>query len=406
MLVIGGGAAGMMCAITAARLGAKVTLLERNEKIGRKLYITGKGRCNVTNCSTGQEFAANIVSNARFLYGALSRFDSYATMDFFESAGVPLKVERGNRVFPVSDKSADIIDALLREAKAAGVRLVFDCRVQTLIFERNTYVATTDKGLFCDPIVVLATGGASYPLTGSTGDGYRFAEALGHSVVPTVGALVGLRVNDTASLSGLSLKNVRLTIEDNGKPLYSEFGEMLFTHTGLSGPIVLSLSSRINRLPTARLSAVLDTKPAVDVKSLDDRLQKELSANNKQLLHAVEGFLPKALIPNWIERAAVDPRKVANSVTKEERARLAAGLKRFVYPILGTEPLESAVVTAGGVSVGEIDPKTMQSKLCEGLFFAGEIMDVDALTGGYNLQIAFATGYSAAIAAAKKEKGL
>ena len=406
MLVIGAGAAGMMCAIVAARMGAKVRLLERNDKIGRKLYITGKGRCNLTNDTVGEEFSSNIVSNARFLYGALARFDSRDTMRFFEEAAVPLKVERGNRVFPSSDRSADVVDALYREAARCGVDLVTGCRVQTLTFDGRAYVAHTDRGDYRDPIAVLATGGASSPLTGSTGDGFRFAEGLGHTIVPIVPALVGLRTQGTADLSGLSLRNVRLTVEKGGIALATEFGEMLYTHTGLSGPIVLSVSSRINRISLEGAVAVVDAKPALETEVLDRRLQRDLDANNKQLVNAVQGYLPKALVPSWLANAAVDPRKTANSVTKEERLRLASALKRFVYPILGLEPLDTAVVTAGGVSVREVDPKTMESKLCPGLYFAGEVLDVDALTGGFNLQLAFSTAYSAAVAAAQKEINL
>ena len=402
MLVIGGGAAGMMCAVTAARLGVTVTVLERNEKIGRKLYITGKGRCNVTNCTQGEEFNQNLVTNARFLYSALSRFNSYDTMEFFESAGVPLKVERGNRVFPTSDKSADIIDALRREALRAGVEIVTDCRVQTLTYADGRYVATTNKGTFTDDTVVIATGGISYPATGSTGDGYTFAKAFGHTIVPPVGALVGLRCEGTTDLAGLTLKNVRVSVERAGKEICSEFGEMLYTHTGVSGPTVLTISSRINRMSTDGVQLIVDLKPAVPCEELDERLRDTLAANNKQLVNAVHDYLPKALIESWIANAKVDPRKPANSVTKEERLALAKALKRFVYSIDGLEAIEGAVVTAGGVSVKEVDPKTMESKLQKRLYFAGEVLDVDALTGGFNLQIAFATGYTAAYFAAKK----
>ena len=404
MLVIGGGAAGMMCAVTAARLGVNVTVLERNEKIGRKLYITGKGRCNVTNCSDGEEFNRNLVTNARFLYSALSRFNSYDTMDFFASAGVELKVERGNRVFPQSDKSADIIDALRREAVRAGVRIVVDCRVQTLTFEDNHFVAKTNLGDYEDDKVVIATGGVTYPATGSTGDGYAFAKSFGHTIVEPVGALVGLRCVGTSQLAGLTLKNVRVAIERVGKEICSEFGEMLYTHTGVSGPTILTISSRINRLHSDGLMLAVDLKPAVSQDELDERLRETLSGNNKQLVNAVHDYLPKALIDSWLHNAAVDPRKPANSVTKEERMRLAKALKRFTYTVEGLEPIDGAVVTAGGVSVKEVDPKTMESKLQKGLYFAGEVLDVDALTGGFNLQIAFATGYTAAYFAAKKEK--
>lgn len=403
MLVIGAGAAGMMCAVTAAEKGVSVTVLERNDKIGRKLYITGKGRCNVTNCSVGDDFNRNIVTNARFLYGALSRFDSYATMDFFERHGVPLKVERGNRVFPQSDRSADIVDALYHAAQRSGVRLVCNCRVQSLTFADGTYTVHTDKGEYTDADVVVATGGITYPATGSDGDGYRLAQAVGHSIVPPVGALVGLRCEGTTALSGLTLKNVRVRVQKDGATLAEEFGEMLYTHTGVSGPTILSLSSRINRIPPEGMRVVVDAKPAVDEDTLDARLERDLNANNKQLLHAVAGYLPKSMIAGWLDMAGVDARKQANSVTRAERRRLAYGLKHFVYKVDGPEPIEGAIVTAGGVAVSEVDPRTMQSKRSPGLYFVGEVLDVDALTGGFNLQLAFSTGYSAALAVAQKE---
>ena len=409
MLVIGAGAAGMMCAVTAAQAGAHVTVLERNDKIGRKLYITGKGRCNVTNDCTGQAFLANIVGNARFLYSSLAQFDSADTMRFFTQNGVPLKVERGNRVYPASDKSSDIIDALFVAAGRCGVHIRFGATVLSVAKQQGGYRVVTTQGEFFDPIVVVATGGVSYPATGSTGDGYAFARCLGHEVIAPVGALVGLRCPDTQSFSGLSLRNVRLDIvrRDTGETVASQFGEMLYTHTGISGPIVLTLSSYINRMDYALLNAVLDLKPAVSVEQLQDRLLQDLTQNsNKQLGNAVKGYLPKAMVSDWLRRADVDPTIPCHSVTKSHRAAMASALKGFVYPLLGPEPIEGAIVTAGGVDVRGINPKTMESKISPGLYWAGEVIDIDALTGGFNLQLAFTTGYCAGIAAAAKEKQL
>lgn len=405
MLVIGGGAAGMMCAITAAEAGAKVVVLERNDKIGRKLYITGKGRCNVTNDTTGAQFAANIVTNAAFMRGALARFDSRSTQAFFEESGVPLKVERGNRVFPSSDKSTDIIDALLKRAKAAGVTLHTGVRVTSIERTAEGFSVMTTEHTYNDRIVVVATGGATYKACGSTGDGYGFAQSVGHTVVPAVGALCALRVQGTTEYSGLTLKNVQLTMQNNDKVVYDGFGELLYTHTGLSGPLALSASSYINRLPAGSVTAVVDMKPAVSAEELERRLLTDFGHNpNKQLINVVHGYLPKALLNDWLSRAGVLADKPVNAVTKEERRRLAATLKRFVYTVDGLEDMDGAIVTGGGISVKEVNPKTMESKICEGLYWAGEVLDVDCLTGGFNLQIAFATGYCAGIAAAQKER--
>ena len=403
MLVIGAGAAGMMCAVTAAREGARVTVLERNSKIGRKLYITGKGRCNVTNATYGEEFERNLVSNARFLKSGLSRFDSGSTQTFFEEAGVPLKVERGNRVFPVSDKSADIIDALLKEARSAGVNIEFDTTVLKVAKVGDDFVVDTDKGRFVDRQLVIATGGKSYQATGSRGDGYRFATALGHSVITPVPSLVGIAAKRTTPLAGLTLKNVKVSVQKDGKVLAEQFGELLYTHTGVSGPTVLTLSAYINRCDLDGAVLVIDTKPSLDFKTLDERLQDDFSQNpNKLLVNVVKNYLPHSLVEDWITRAKVDLYKPCNAVSREERGRLASGLKSFDYPIVGLEDFDGAVVTAGGVNVKEVNPKTMESKLVPDLYWAGEVLDLDALTGGFNLQIAFTTGYAAGIAAARK----
>lgn len=406
MLVIGGGAAGMMAAITAAKEGANVTLLERNDKIGRKLYITGKGRCNLTNYTFGQDFMSNIVGNARFLYSALAQFDAQSTYDFFEDAGVPLKVERGQRVFPISDRSADIIDALFSLSRRLGVQMRLGVRVTGIRQTDDGYMLTTDQGVFIDRTVVVATGGISYPATGSTGDGYALARSLCLSLVPPVPALVGIRCAGTQAYSGLSLRNVRLSVMQGDSVLYQAFGEMLYTHTGISGPIVLSASSYINRV-AGPMVACVDLKPALTIEQLDERLLGDMGANaNKLLRNTVDRYLPKALVSDWLSRSGVDGDKVCNSVTKDERLSLAKTIKAFCYPILGLEPIEEAVVTAGGIDVREIDPKTMESKRYKGLYWAGEVLDVDALTGGFNLQLAFSTGFCAGKAAAAKERDL
>ena len=401
MLVIGAGAAGMMAAITAARQGASVTVIEKNDKIGRKLYITGKGRCNVTNQCPVDEFSTHVVTNARFVLSALNRFSPQHTITFFEEAGVPLKVERGNRVYPVSDRSADIIDALLREAKAAGVRFITGVAVREIEKTEDGYtVRLADRELHCKQLMI-ATGGVSYSGTGSTGDGYRFATNLGHTIVPPVAACVGIRCAGTTDFAGLSLKNVEVSIHKGGKKLTERFGEMLYTHTGVSGPVIMVMSSYVNRTDFRDMTLRIDMKPALDEATLDRRLIADLSVSpKKQLVHVVEGYLPKALVPEWLRRAGVNARKTAAEITKEERTRLVATLKAFTYPIQGLEPIEGAIVTAGGVSVKEINPKTFESKLCKGLYFGGEVMDVDCLTGGYNLQVAFATGYCAGLAMA------
>lgn len=400
VIVVGGGASGLMGATTAARAGARVLLIEKNDKVGRKLYITGKGRCNVTNQSVEQDFAANIVHGARFLCSALSRFDCYDTMAFFEAAGVPLKVERGERVFPASDHASDIIDALLREAKKAGVKLATGVSVTAIEQAESGFVVHTTAGSHLAEKVMIATGGASYRATGSSGDGQHYAQSLGHTIVPIAPALVGIRSEGTQDHAGLSLRNVSVRIEREGKVLRSMFGEMLFTHTGFSGPVVLSLSSFINR-EAPGMELVIDTKPALDAETLDRRLLSDFAAqSNKQLANVVADYLPHSLVSTWIDASGVDAHKPCHSITKAERARLIQTIKGLRYPIKGFEPLDTAIVTAGGVSLTEINPRTMESKLIPGLFFGGEVMDIDALTGGFNLQLAFSTGYCAGLALA------
>ena len=403
--IIGGGAAGAMAAITAAELGADVVLLERNDSIGKKLRITGKGRCNVTNDCTTAEFMQNVPTNPKFLYAALSRFEPSDTMSFFEEAGVPLKVERGRRVFPVSDKAGDIVRALNTRLRAAGVRV---------INRRVTDVSVADgvvRGVVCADgeisasAVIVCTGGKSYPLTGSDGDGYRFARACGHTVTPLLPSLVPLTSEDRdcPRMQGLSLKNVSLYIEnrESGKRVFEDFGEMMFTHFGMTGPMILSASAHIPDVASGVYDAVIDLKPALDTRALDARVLSDFAKySNKDFINALGDLLPQKIIEIVVRRSGIDARKKVNSITREERAALIDVIKHFRVSISGFRPIKEAIVTKGGVAVREIDPKTMSSKLCEGLYFAGEVIDLDAYTGGYNLQIAFSTGVLAGESAA------
>ena len=400
VIVVGGGAAGCMAALTAAEQGSRVTLLERNPKLGRKLYITGKGRCNLTNHAAVEECIANTPRNGRFLTSALTQFSPEAVMAFFEALGVPLKTERGNRVFPQSDRAADVVDALLKALRRAGVAIVQD-RAQTLIL--NDGQVTGVKGergtkYFCRA-VVLATGGLSYPATGSTGDGYRLAQQAGHTVQPTRGSLVPLEAEDCAPMQGLALRNVMLTLKGAGKkPLYQEQGELLFTHFGLSGPLVLSASAHLGE---GEHTVFLDLKPALDEETLDRRLVRELTEGaNRSLGRVLETLEPKSLIPLLLHRAGLSGEEKAHSITKAQRRKLLETIKALSFPITGVRPVEEAIITAGGVTVKEISPKDMSSKLCKGLFLAGELLDADAYTGGFNLQIAWATGRLAGLGAA------
>ena len=403
--VIGGGAAGLMAAISAAKMGADVTLFEKNDRFGKKLAITGKGRCNVTNDCTVEEFLQNVPTNPRFLYSALGRFDTADTKDFFESAGVPLKVERGRRVFPVSDKADDIVKALIREARAAGVRTAFEKVLSLNSADGRISTITTDKAVYAASAVIICTGGRSYPRTGSDGDGYAFAKALGHTVTPLLPSLVPMTSQSKLcpSLQGLSLKNVSLSIVDrtSGKEVYSDFGEMMFTHFGLTGPMILSASAHIPDAPSGKYEAHINLKPALDEKTLDARIIADFNKYaNKDFVNALSDLLPQKLIPIVISLSGIDARKKVNSITKEERHALGDVIRCLRIPISGFRPINEAIVTKGGISVKEVNPKTMESKLCRGLYFAGEVLDVDAYTGGYNLQIAFATGVLAGESAA------
>lgn len=394
--VVGGGAAGMMSAIYAACGGADVVIFERNDALGRKLRITGKGRCNVTNQCDINEFLNNVPTNPRFLYAALNNFSTADTMNFFEECGVKLKVERGRRVFPVSDKARDIVNALINKCREIGVCVV-NKRVSGLniVGGRVQGVNVSGECFECDS-VIICTGGKSYPGTGSDGDGYKFAKDAGHTVTKLSPSLVPI-VADTsvcAKMQGLSLKNVTLKIVNlqNNKMVFEEFGEMMFTHFGLTGPIVLSASAHISDISRGKYKAVVDLKPALDESVLDARLLSDFSKyQNKDFINALGDLLPLKAIEPIIEKSGIDKRKKVNSITKEERKSLIAAIKSFDIPLLSFRPIDEAIVTKGGVAVNEVSPKTMESKLVGGLFFAGEVLDLDAYTGGYNLQIAFST---------------
>ncbi len=399
-IVIGGGAAGMMAAATAAKQGQKVLLLEKNNRLGRKLSITGKGRCNVTNHSSAEEVLQNTPRNSRFLYSAMAAFPPEKVMSFFEDRGCALKTERGNRVFPITDKAASIVDCLIAELRKTHVE-VQTAKVQHILTKDGSVSGVmTDHGVFESRWVILATGGASYPLTGSTGDGYRMAEKLGHTVIPQEGSLVPLTIagNDCPDMQGLSLRNVAVKLKDEkGKVIYKDFGEMLFTHFGVSGPIVLSSSAHMKG-KTGTLS--IDLKPALEEGKLEDRILRDLEQyQNRSMENALTDLLPRSMIPVVLRRLEIDPEMQANSLKKGQRKALVALLKNFSLEITGKRPVEEAIITSGGVKVSEVNPKTMESKLVPGLFFAGEILDCDAYTGGFNLQIAWATAYAAAMGA-------
>lgn len=404
IVVVGGGAAGMMAAISAARQGASVTLLERNPKVGRKLYITGKGRCNVTNHCSPEEVLASTPRNSRFLFSVMNRMTPADVERFFTDLGVALKVERGNRVFPQSDKAADIIDALFFELRRLKVAVV-QTRVTNLrCYDGKITGVVTEQGEFPCSAVVLATGGLSYTATGSTGDGHRIAEELGHTITAPKPSLVPLESEETfcAAMQGLALKNVSLSVKNQkGKTIYQEQGELLFTHFGMSGPLILSASAHMRDFDKQRYTCCIDLKPALDEQTLDARLVREISANaNKDMANLMGALLPRLMIPVMLQRAGIPGERKAHDLTKGERRRLVELLKRFDVEISGPRPINEAIITSGGVKVGEVDPKTMASKKVQGLYFAGELLDVDAYTGGFNLQIAWATGKAAGESAA------
>lgn len=398
-IVIGGGPAGMFAAITAAQQGQKVLLLERNDRLGKKLVITGKGRCNVTNDCTDQEILQNVPRNSRFLYSAMTAFPPQKIMDFFNTHGCALKTERGNRVFPVTDKSFSVLDSLKNELSNLHVSVRW-ARVKEILVSNGAVCGVeTERERIQSKWVILATGGVSYPSTGSTGDGYAMAKALGHSIVAPEGSLVPLETagEDCQQMQGLSLRNVAVKLVNaKGKVLFKDFGELLFTHFGISGPTVLSASCH---LKGDGCKLIIDLKPALDEQKLNDRILRDLEMyQNRSMENALTDLLPRSMIPVVLRRLEIDPNMQANSLTKQKRRGLVELLKAFPVQIMGKRPVAEAIITSGGIKTGEIDPKTMESKKIPGLFFAGEIIDCDAYTGGFNLQIAWATAYAAGMA--------
>lgn len=406
--IIGGGAAGMFAAGKASELGADVTVFEKNSKPGRKLMITGKGRCNITNYCDTNEFLENVPTNPRFLYTALSSFSPYDCVSFFEELGVKTKLERGNRIFPESDKASDVVDALRKYSSNKNSRYIYK-KAESLIIEEDTV-----KGIIADgedyyfDRVIICTGGKSYPLTGSDGDGYKFAKQANHSIVEPKASLVPLETYGklAARMQGLSLKNVQITITDKyGKRVYTDFGEMMFTHFGVTGPMILSASSHIEDIQPNNYTIHIDWKPALDESALDARILSDFNKyQNKNFENALSDLLPRKAIPVIVDLSGINPYKKINSVTKEERKNLINAIKDMRLSIKGTRPIDEAIITKGGVCVKEINPKTMESKLVKGLYFAGEVIDVDAYTGGFNLQIAYSTAYIAANAASDQSQ--
>ncbi len=409
VIIIGGGAAGLLAGIAAAQSGAETIILEKMRRPGKKMLITGKGRCNITNNCDLQEIIKNIPGNGRFLNSALRRFTNQDIVQLLEDNGLPTKVERGGRVFPVSDKAADVVDTLVKIFKENGGTLITDCKVKSIKAEngRVTGVVTAEGKFFAADAVILAAGGSSYPGTGSDGSGVKLAKELGHTIVPLKPCLVPLESDSPyiADLQGLSLRNIEGTVYADGKKIGAEFGEMLFTHFGVSGPIILSLSKCVSEALAAGAQDIelhIDLKPALDKEKLDARLQRDfVQYSRKQMANGMKDLLPQRLIAPVLDEAFIDEEKSVNQLSRAERQRLVDTLKAFVIPVTGTRPLAEAIVTAGGVSLKEIDPKTMASKLVAGLFIAGEVMDIDGYTGGYNLQAAFSTGYAAGIFAAQ-----
>lgn len=400
VIVIGGGAAGMLAAYSAVCVGARVTLVERNEKMGRKLYITGKGRCNLTNNCTAEEVLQNVPRNAKFLYSAMEQFPPVKTMEFFQSQGLKLKTERGNRVFPVSDRAADVIDTLYYALRRQKVSFVQGRACEIVAVEDRVSGVRLEDGRVLDgDRVILATGGCSYPLTGSSGDGYGMAQALGHTVIAPKASLIPLVEDggDCAKMQGLALKNVEIKVRNQKKKvIFQEFGELLFTHFGLSGPVILSASAHMRNFDKEHYIVSIDLKPALDEKKLDERILRDFGENqNREFINSLGALLPRLMIPVVVERTGIPPETRVHDITKAQRRSLLETIKRFDIPIAGTRPVTEAIVTSGGVKVSEINPSTMESKKCPGLYFAGELIDVDAYTGGFNLQIAWATGHMA-----------
>lgn len=402
VIVIGGGAAGMMAAVSAAQAGHRVTLYEKNEKLGKKIFITGKGRCNVTNACDTADFFSAVMSNPKFLYSAVYGFDNRQTYEFFEEAGCPLKVERGDRVFPVSDHSSDVIKALQKQLEKQGVRIVLNTEVRALACDGENHidgvVLDGEKQEKADAVIV-ATGGLSYESTGSTGDGYRFAVNTGHRITETRPSLVPLNCRETfcKELMGLALKNVEVTLIYRGREIFKEFGEMLFTHFGVSGPLILSASCKyVQKAYKEEAQLYIDLKPALDEEQLDKRILRDFEENkNKAFRNVLGGLFPAKLIPIMINLSGISPDKKVHEITKEERKAFVTKIKKMPLTVTGCRSYSEAIITKGGISVKDINPSTMESKLVKGLYFAGEVLDVDAVTGGYNLQIAWSTGHLA-----------
>lgn len=401
--VVGGGAAGMMAAGTAVLYGADVTVFENTDRLGKKLAITGKGRCNVTNNSTVQEFLESVTRNPRFLYAALNALSPQDTIDFFENLGVKLKTERGNRVYPESDKAKDIVDAMKKYSE--GAKVIYN-KVTAIKKEADgSFTVTAANKSYSFDSVILASGGRSYPLTGSDGSGYRLAMRLGHKVTELIPSLIPIESKSSLckDMQGLSLKNVAIAVKDeSGKILYTDFGEMMFAHFGVTGPMILSASAHLRGVDISRLTLSIDLKPALDEKTLDQRLLSDFSEkSNKDFINSLGALLPSKMITPFARLTGIDERKKTNSITKEERRKILSTLKNFEIPLYRFRPIEEAIITSGGVDTKEISPKNMESKTVPGLYFAGEVIDVDAYTGGFNLQIAFSTGYLAGKSAAE-----
>ena len=406
VIVVGGGAAGMFAAIAAAKNGHQVTLYEKNEKLGKKIFITGKGRCNITNAADMEELFDAVVTNSKFLYSSFYGYTNQNVIDFFEDAGVPVKIERGNRVFPISDHSSDVIRALEREMKKVGVKVCLNTEVKSVEAEKGKFnkVVLKDTTTQTADACIVATGGLSYRSTGSTGDGFRFAENVGHKVTQCFPSLVPMETKEPwiCELQGLSLRNVEAKILDGKKELYKDFGEMLFTHFGVSGPLIISASSYVGKKfmdkngQKKELTLEIDLKPALTEEQLDQRVLRDFEENhNRQFKNAITKLFPTKLIPVMLELGGIDPEKKVNSIEIEERKQFVHLIKHFRMTLTGLRDYPEAIITKGGVNVKEIDPGTMESKLVKGLYFAGEVLDLDALTGGFNLQIAWSTGYAA-----------
>ena len=411
VVVIGGGPAGMMAAITSAKQGNQVILLEKNKSLGKKLLITGKGRCNITSSLEMEEFISNIPGNGRFLYSSFQNFTNTDIINMMEENGLKVKNERGNRIFPVTDKAEDVLKVFTKELKKSNVEISYESKVTKILVNENEVVGVeinSKEKILCDK-VVLATGGKSYPLTGSNGEGYEISKMLGHTIEKIQGSIVPLEADKILcqSMQGLSLRNVKIQIKDikNNKKIYEDFGEMLFTHFGVSGPTVLSSSAHILRyknieqlLKEKQIKLIIDLKPALAHEVLDQRIRRDFEeCKNKNFKNSLDKLLPQKMIETIIEFSGINPEKKVNEITREERIKLVQLIKEFEVTINGLRPVEEAIITAGGISVKEINPKTMESKLIKGLFFAGEIIDVDAYTGGFNLQIAYSTGYTAGL---------